>query len=132
MPDAEVQDRVEAGLDALGTPTNRANGPRWRRFARAVLPPVGALVILVAIWQALWAAAFWPEAQLPAPLAVWSVFVDLVRTGQIFEVLWTSISRAVLGFLAGLLIATPLGLLVAKVRVVRSAIGPLLSGLQSL
>ena len=33
---------------------------------------------------------------------------------------------------AALVIATPLGLLVAKVQVVRAAIGPLLSGLQSL
>jgi NitT/TauT family transport system permease protein len=38
----------------------------------------------------------------------------------------------VLGFVAGVVIGTPLGLLVAKVRVVRAAIGPLLSGLQSL
>ncbi|GAB3875725.1 ABC transporter permease [Kibdelosporangium lantanae] len=132
MPDAEVQDRVTAGLDALDTPTGRADGSRWRRFARSALPPIGALVVFVAIWQALWAAAFWPEYQLPAPLTVWAKFEELVSTGQIFEVLWTSVSRAVLGFLAGLVIATPLGLLVAKVRVVRAAIGPLLSGLQSL
>ena len=35
-------------------------------------------------------------------------------------------------FALALVIATPLGLLVAKVRPVRSAIGPILSGLQSL
>ena len=40
--------------------------------------------------------------------------------------------RAVLGFLASVVIATPLGLLVAKVPVVRAAIGPLLAGMQSL
>jgi NitT/TauT family transport system permease protein len=134
MPPPEVEDlsRVEAGLDALDTPTVRGEGPRWRRIARAVLPPLVALLLMIGIWQALWAAAFWPEFQLPAPLAVWSTFEELVQSGQIVDVLWTSIHRAVLGFLAGLVIATPLGLLVAKVRVVRAAIGPLLSGLQSL
>jgi NitT/TauT family transport system permease protein len=134
MPPPEVEDlsRVEAGLDALDTPTVRGEGPRWRRIARAVLPPLVALLLMIGIWQALWAAAFWPEFQLPAPLAVWSTFEELVQSGQIADVLWTSIHRAVLGFLAGLVIATPLGLLVAKVRVVRAAIGPLLSGLQSL
>ncbi len=134
MPDADVQDlsKVEAGLDALDTPTTRREGPRWRRFLRAAAPPVVALVVLVGVWQALWAAAFWPEFKLPAPLAVWADFEELVQTGQIWEVLWTSIHRAVLGFLAGLVIATPLGLLIAKVRVVRQAIGPLVSGLQSL
>ncbi|ONI76940.1 sulfate ABC transporter permease [Actinosynnema sp. ALI-1.44] len=134
MPSPEVQDlsKVEAGLDALDTPTTTQTEPRRRRVLRAALPPVIALVVVVAIWQALWAAAFWPEFQLPAPLAVWSKFEDLVGTGKIWEVLWTSIHRAALGFLAAVVIATPLGLLVAKVRHVRAAIGPLLSGLQSL
>jgi len=132
MPDAEVQDRVGAGLDALDTPTTRTAGPRWRGFARGFLPPIGALVVFIVVWQVLWAAAIWPEYQLPAPLTVWSRLADLFSSGQIVEVLWTSVSRAVLGFLAGVVIATPLGLLVAKVRVVRAAIGPLLSGLQSL
>jgi NitT/TauT family transport system permease protein len=133
MPDAEVQDlsRVEAGLDALDTPTAQAEGPRWRRFLRAALPPVTALVLFIAIWQVLWAAAIWPEFKLPAPLDVWAKFEELVQTGQILDVLWTSIHRAVLGFFAGLVIATPLGLLIAKVRVVRAAIGPLVRGLQS-
>ncbi|MET0133773.1 MAG: ABC transporter permease, partial [Kibdelosporangium sp.] len=134
MPRPDVQDlaAVEAGLDALDTPTVGHTEPRWRRFARAVVPPVVAMVLLIGLWQALWAAAFWPEFQLPAPLTVWSRFEELFETGRIFEVLWTSVHRAVLGFLAALVIATPLGLLVAKVRVVRAAIGPLLSGLQSL
>jgi NitT/TauT family transport system permease protein len=134
MPSPEVQDlsQVEAGLDALDTPATGLAEPRWRRFLRAVLPPIVALVLLIALWQALWAAALWPEFQLPAPLAVWARFEELVESGRIFEVLWTSIHRAVLGFFTALVIATPLGLLVAKVRVVRAAIGPLLSGLQSL
>jgi NitT/TauT family transport system permease protein len=134
MPSPEVQDlsKVEAGLDALDTPNAGLAEPRWRRVLRAVLPPIVALVLLIALWQALWAAAFWPEFQLPAPIAVWTRFEELFETGRIFDVLWTSIHRAVLGFLAALVIATPLGLLVAKVRVVRAAIGPLLSGLQSL
>jgi NitT/TauT family transport system permease protein len=134
MPSPDVQDlsKVEAGLDALDTPAAGHTEPGWRRFLRAALPPVGALVLLIALWQALWAAAFWPEFKLPAPLTVWARFEELFETGRIVEVLWTSTHRAVLGFLAALVIATPLGLLVAKVRVVRAAIGPLLSGLQSL
>jgi NitT/TauT family transport system permease protein len=132
MPDVEVQDRVGAGLDALDTPATRSDGPGWRSFARGFLPPIGALVLFIVVWQGLWAAAIWPEYQLPAPLTVWSRLADLFSSGQIVEVLWTSVSRAVLGFLAGVVIATPLGLIVAKVRLVRAAIGPLLSGLQSL
>jgi NitT/TauT family transport system permease protein len=120
-----------AGLDALDTPTV-SRVPWWRRALAVGLPPLVAVVLFVAVWQGLWAAAFWPEFKLPAPAAVWHEFTDVVATGRVWSILWTSISRAILGFLIALVIATPLGLLVATVRVVRSAIGPLLSGLQSL
>ncbi|MCE0768514.1 ABC transporter permease [Pseudonocardia kujensis] len=120
-----------AGLDALDTPTvNRV--PWWRRASRSVLPPVVALVLIVVVWQIVWASAITPEYKLPSPAAVWDEFLGIVADGSIWSILWTSISRAIFGFAIALVIATPLGLLVAKVPVVRSAIGPLLSGLQSL
>jgi NitT/TauT family transport system permease protein len=123
---------VRAGLDALDT-LSGGRGERGRsRFLWAVLPPVGALVLIVAVWQALWAAAFWPEYQLPAPLSVWDVLWKLITGGQVVSVIWTSVHRAVLGFLAGVVLGTPLGLLIAKVRVVRAGIGPFVTGLQSL
>ncbi|MCF7553434.1 ABC transporter permease [Pseudonocardia sp. WMMC193] len=120
-----------AGLDALDTPTVRRTS-WWRRLSSSVLPPVVALVLIIVVWQIVWATAVLPEYQLPAPAAVWDSFLQIVADGSIWSILWTSISRAFLGFLIALVIATPLGLLVAKVPVVRSAIGPLLSGLQSL
>lgn len=123
-------DAVGAGLDVLDTPVPTRTASR--RFLRGVLPPVVAIVLIIAIWQALWAAAFWPEYKLPAPLAVWDTFWSTVTDGSVFGIIWTSVHRAVLGFLAGVAVGTPLGLLVARVRVIRSAIGPLLSGLQSL
>jgi NitT/TauT family transport system permease protein len=97
-----------------------------------VLPPVAAVVLLIGIWQALWAAAFWPEYQLPAPAAVGQQLWQEFRTGGAFTIIWSSVHRAVLGFVVAIAIATPLGLLLARLRTLRAAIGPLLSGLQSL
>ncbi|HWD06925.1 MAG TPA: ABC transporter permease [Amycolatopsis sp.] len=125
-------DAVGSGLDALDAPVGERRPSFWRRFAWGFLPPVVALVLLVVVWQILWAAAFWPEAQLPAPLAVWDELWARLTDGEVFGFIWTSVHRAALGFAAGVVIGTPLGLLVAKVRVVRAAIGPLLTGLQSL
>jgi sulfonate transport system permease protein len=131
VPDTEAS--VGAGLDALDTPTTGGQPTsRARRVLRAVLPPVVAITLIVAVWQALWAAAFWPEYQLPAPGAVWAVIVEHVGDGSIAGLLWTSVHRAVIGFLVALVAAVPLGLLIAKVRLVRAAIGPLVTGLQSL
>ena len=132
-PELVDADAVGAGLDALDTPPDTAQRPSLaRRTAWAVLPPVAFLVLVVTVWQALWAAAIWPEYQLPAPLKVWDELSEQFATGAALSIIWTSVSRAVFGFLIAIVVATPLGLLVAKVRVVRSAIGPFLSGLQSL
>ena len=120
-----------AGLDALDTPT-AARTPWWRRALAVGLPPLAALVLFIGFWQLVWASAITDEFKIPAPIAAWDAFTAIVVDGQVLSILWTSISRAFLGFAVALVIATPLGLLVAKVRVVRSAIGPLLSGMQSL
>ncbi len=120
-----------AGLDALDTPVV-AEKPWWRRALSSGLPPLVALVLVILVWQLLWASAVLPVYQLPAPGDVGAKFGEIIADGSIWSILWTSISRGVLGFLLALVIATPLGLLVAKVSVVRRAIGPLLSGLQSL
>ncbi|MGW3471235.1 ABC transporter permease [Saccharopolyspora sp. NPDC000995] len=133
-PDTDLDAAVEAGLDALDTPpaTRPDTRNRGRRFAGAVLPPLVALALALTAWQALWASALWPEFKLPEPRAVALELWDEITSGNALSFIWTSVHRAVIGFLIGIVIATPLGLLVAKVRVVRSAIGPLLSGLQSL
>ncbi|MEU7525625.1 ABC transporter permease subunit [Saccharothrix sp. NPDC042600] len=123
---------VGAGLDALDAPSQEQRPSLGKRFVRTALPPLIAFALLLGVWQALWAAAFWPEYQLPSPAAVWAAVAEAVETGRALDVLWTSVHRAVLGFLTAVLIATPLGLLIAKVRVVRAAIGSLLTGLQSL
>jgi NitT/TauT family transport system permease protein len=123
---------VQDGLEALETPVEAPPAGRWRRAARVLVPPVVAFAAFLGIWQALWALAFWPEYKLPAPATVGAEIALRFGDGQVFGILWTSLHRAVLGFVVAVLIATPLGLLVAKVRVVRAAIGPLLSGLQSL
>jgi NitT/TauT family transport system permease protein len=132
---AEADHVVGAGLDALDMPvaaqarTLRAKA--WA-VARRVLPPVAALVMLVAVWQVLWAAAIWPEYQLPSPAAVWAQISERIGTGEIVGFLWTSVHRAVIGFFIALAVAIPLGLLIANISLVRRAIGPLVSGLQSL
>jgi sulfonate transport system permease protein len=126
---------VGAGLDALDAPPSAVRGTtggRVRRVATAALPPVVAIVAGIAVWQALWAAAFWPEYQLPSPATVGSHVVESVRDGKLLGWFWTSVHRAFIGFGISLLVAVPLGLAMANIRVVRRAIGPLVSGLQSL
>ncbi|ANW17533.1 ABC transporter permease [Streptomyces clavuligerus] len=122
---------LEAGLDALETvPAQRA--PLRQVLVQKVLPPLTAVALVLVVWQFLVWAEVADEGSLPAPGAVWDSVQNLWLQGSLFEIVWTSVSRGLLGFLLALAIGTPLGLLVARVTFVRSALGPILSGLQSL
>jgi len=88
QPESDLQDRVEradtesvgAGLDALDTRCQigrpSCGGRQADRRPRAA--PVIAIALMIGIWQALWAAAIWPEYKLPAPSLVWSNIWGLV------------------------------------------------------
>ncbi|MEV6192373.1 ABC transporter permease [Streptomyces sp. NPDC051920] len=135
--DAAVKDNdglggLEAGLDALESSVagHRSFGTTFRQ---KVLPPLIAAVIVLAAWQALITFKIVDDpTKLPSPSDVWGEVENAWLQGTLLDYIWTSVSRGLLGFLLALVIGTPLGLLVARVRFVRAAIGPILSGLQSL
>lgn len=122
---------LEAGLDALDAVQVRKT-PTREVLLNKVLPPVVAVVLVVLVWQLLVWAKVTDNYKLPPPAAVWDSLTRMWLQGTLLEVIWTSVSRGLLGFVMAVAIGTPLGLLVARVKVVRAAVGPILSGLQSL
>ncbi|GHH29135.1 ABC transporter permease [Streptomyces lanatus] len=122
---------LEAGLDALDSVQVGRTSLR-ETLVRKVLPPVTAVALVLVVWQLLVWAEVVPEYKLPSPGDVWGEVRESWLQGTLLDYIWTSVSRGLLGFLLALAIGTPLGLLVARVRFVRAAIGPILSGLQSL
>ncbi|MCX4855936.1 ABC transporter permease [Streptomyces canus] len=121
---------VEAGLDALETQVT--GRPTLRQtLVNKILPPVIALAVVLAVWALLYPIVDDPS-KLPSPAAVGSTFKEAWLQGDLLGYIWTSVSRGLLGFFFALLIGTPLGLIVARVKFIRAAIGPILSGLQSL
>ncbi|WP_328827899.1 ABC transporter permease [Streptomyces sp. NBC_00252] len=121
---------VEAGLDALEfTATGR---PSLRQtFVSKIFPPIVAIAVVLVVWAILTPIVDDPT-KLPSLSSVGGEFKDAWLKGDLIGYVWTSVSRGLLGFFFALLIGTPLGLLVARVKFVRAAIGPILSGLQSL
>ncbi|MFD7601619.1 ABC transporter permease [Streptomyces mirabilis] len=122
---------LEAGLDALDS-VQTGRTPLRETLIRKVLPPVTAVALVLVVWQLLVWAKVAPDYKLPSPSDVWGEVRDAWLQGTLLGYIWTSVSRGLLGFLMALAVGTPLGLLVARVRFVRAAIGPILSGLQSL
>ena len=125
MPPTDDLATLEAGLDALDSPGEP------RRWVRAV-PPFVALALLLGVWQLAYALEVKEAYALPSPLDTWRSLAEQWGDGTVQVAVKNSLHRGVLGFLASIAIGTPLGLVVARVQVVRLAIGPIISALQSL
>ncbi|MCC9309036.1 ABC transporter permease [Kitasatospora sp. RB6PN24] len=125
-PDDDLQ-----GLDALETVTAQRR-PVGRVLREKALPPLLGVLLVLAVWQLVYSLHVTPSYKLPSPLDVWHSLTDLWYQGSLFSIIWTSLWRGISGFLAAVAIGTPIGLIVARVRFVRAAVGPVLSGLQSL
>jgi NitT/TauT family transport system permease protein len=123
---------LEAGLDALES-AGPARRPWWRRVLLGkILPPILAVLGLLLIWDLLVVAGIKPAWVLPGPADVWDEMTSEWGQYQVGAAVWDSVSRGVIGFAVSVVIGTALGMSIARVPVLRAAIQPILSGLQSL
>lgn len=122
---------LEAGLDRLQTGTDSVPG-RWRRFAASVVPPIIFVVVLIIAWQLYVVIAQPRPDKVPSPIDVWNALGLAWDTGRLQEAVATSLERGIVGFLIAIVVGTPIGLLLAEVRPIRRAVGPIISGLQVL
>ena len=123
---------LEAGLDALQTDSVIGHRSLRDRLAWSILPPIAAVALFVLLWQAVVWSGVRPSYTLAGPQDVWVAMGALFSDGTATKAVLTSVERGVLGFVIAVLIATPVGIVVARVRIVRASIGPLITGLQVL
>ncbi|WP_034265213.1 ABC transporter permease [Actinospica robiniae] len=123
---------IEAGLDALESAA-ATRKPWWRRVLLAkIVPPVVAVFVLLLIWDVLVLAQVKPAWVLPGPADVWDELTSQWGAYQVGPAIWDSVSRGVIGFAISVVIGSVVGLAVARIPLLRAAIQPILSGLQSL
>ena len=121
--------RLEAGLDALQTAPTLGRG---RRTPWPVLAPLLAVIVVIAAWQLFVLAGIKPAYIVPGPLDVVRGIGASWGRGDLQKAVLTSGERGVVGFALSAVVATPIGIVVARVRWVRMALGPLVTGLQVL
>lgn len=120
---------LERGLDEL----ELAPAPTRTRLARlwaATWPKAAAAGLAVLVWQLVVWSGWKPDFLLPGPADVFPMLVE--RFGDLLEAAGRTLQRAVLGFGLALLIGTVLGALVARIGVLRAAIGSMITGLQTM
>lgn len=120
---------LEAGLDALElSSTGHAGARRWT----AALAPLIGVVVILAVWQLLVVLHVKPSWALPSPASVWETLHTQWQQGALWAAVSNSVRRAFIGFAIALVVATPLGVFVARVKFARTAFAPILTGLQQL
>ena len=120
-----------AGLDALEahleTHPNRA-----RQIWSTVWPKLAAIALALAAWQAIVWSGWKDDYVLPGPDRVLPNLVDLVGTADFWTAVSITMRRAVAGYALALVIGSVIGLAVARVRLLRTAVGSLITGLQTM
>jgi NitT/TauT family transport system permease protein len=133
MANTDSLAELEAGLDELERPTER-RGNRSRRTLATLFPPLLVVAAFGLIWQ-LAASNDWfhkTDFVLPSPAQTWTAAADQWEQGRILAAVANSLLRGGQGFLASMVVGTLLGLLLARSRFARAALGPFVSGLQSM
>lgn len=122
---------LESGLDRLQT-NQPVRTSVVRRATRSALPPLIFLASLLVVWQLAVVVLRLPASVLPAPGVVWSAVGSSWQSGALPAAVTASLSRGLAGFAVAIVVGTLLGVLLAEVRSLRRAIGPVVSGLMVL
>jgi len=118
------------GLDALNLGSSAL--PRRQALWRAAWPKLAAIAIALGLWQ-LVVLSGWKESYvLPGPVPVFSELGARLQTGDFWTAVGITMARGVVGFAIASALGLALGVLVARSRILRAAIGSLITGLQTM
>ena len=107
----------------------RAGGPS--RQIPDVAYSAGAIVLLLAVWYAISHSSFVKPGYIPTPEELGTTFFQLVRDGYqgkpLYEHIGISLFRTLTGFLLGVVVGVPIGLLSGYSRRAGAMISPIMA-----
>jgi NitT/TauT family transport system permease protein len=103
-----------------------------RRFGRALWAPLLGIVTVLVAWQLVYLSGWKPSFILPSPATVLTELWGQAQHPVLWQAVWTTMGRALVGFGLALLIGTALGVAVSRNRLLRAAFGPIITGLQTM
>jgi NitT/TauT family transport system permease protein len=119
------------GLDALEMPVVLP-ARRARRAWNAAWPKLAALALALLLWQgAVW-SGWKPEYVLPSPFTVFRELGTRLADGTMLAAVGMTLQRALLGFGLAVSVGVIVGSLVSRLAALRSAVGSLITGLQTM
>jgi NitT/TauT family transport system permease protein len=126
---------VLAGSGQINEPF-AAPPPRRRGSGRSLFdstwPKVAAVAIFVFAWQCVVWSGWRAEHILPGPRRVASSLWELSDSGVLWRAVGYTFQRAAVGFAVALAVGVALGIAVSSSKVVRRAIGSMITGIQTM
>jgi NitT/TauT family transport system permease protein len=120
-------DALDLAAEARPGGTGLAAGRIWR----ATWPKLGAIVLVLAVWELLY-LDHWKPYIFPGPATTISNLWDQAGTGLLWKAIGITLTRAVTGFAVALVIGTIVGALVSRIGPLRAAVGSLITGAQTM
>jgi NitT/TauT family transport system permease protein len=117
-----------AGLDRLAAPRRRVPA----QLTRSIVPKIAAVLIAIALWQLVAWSGWRPDYLLPGPASVFEELANDLRDGTLLAATTVTLQRAAIGFAIAVLVGGLLGIAVARWRLLRAAVGSLITGLQTM
>lgn len=125
-----LQENEIRGLDALDLGSSAP--PRAHAVWRAAWPKLAALAIALGSWQIVVVSGWRERYVLPGPVPVFVELGHRLVVQDFWEAVGITMTRGVVGFVIAAALGLVLGVLVARSRILRAAIGSLITGLQTM
>jgi NitT/TauT family transport system permease protein len=129
--DASVLDRELSGLDALDVHVP-STPPWWSTLWSSTWPKVAAVGLAVVAWQVVVWTHWRPSYVLPGPGRVFSQFGHQLGDATFRRAIGVTLQRAVEGYALAIVVGLLVGAAVARVKPLRTAVGSLITGLQTM
>ncbi len=101
-------------------------------MTKTIVKKIVFYIALIAIWQAIAMADFWPDSIFPSPAEVVEDLAYSASDGSLFFGIGTSMWRLIVGLAIAIVGGMILGIFMARVKTVNQTIGSLVLGLQSI
>jgi NitT/TauT family transport system permease protein len=120
---------LTSGLDALEVRV-APRVSRGRRIWKSAWPKLLAIAIVLAFWQFLIWIEWKPSFAFASPEETFSTLFN--NWDLIMESMWTTLRRGFQGYAIAIVIGVGIGAAVARIPVLRAAIGSMITGLQTM
>jgi len=102
------------------------------RLVSAVWPKLGAIALVLVVWQVVVWSGWRPESLLPGPVPVLQRLAGSLARLDFYVGIATTLRRALVGYALALGAGLTVAILVARVQLLRRSVGSILVGLQSM